>query len=119
MSFKIKEGNKAEDLTMLTGKMLTVWGFFVMFAERNELPVVVTNISHKFPQSRSNTHPEGRAIDVSVMGWTEQQIQDCVKHMNLVAGDYGAISSATGEPRVIYYHDVGLGSHFHLQVRRD
>lgn len=119
MSFTIKEPNKAEDLTMLTGKMLVVWGFFVMFAEKHDLPVKITNIKHKFKQSTSNTHPEGRAIDVSVMGWTEPMIQECIKYMNRVAGDYGAIGSATGEPRVIYYHDVGLGSHFHLQVRRD
>jgi hypothetical protein len=119
MNWKIKGPNKAEDFQMLTGKLMTVFGFFLMFAENRDLPVKVTNTLTKFPESKSNTHPEGRALDISVMGWSVQDIEDCIKHMNLVAKDYGAISSATHEPNVIVYHDVGLGAHFHLQVRRD
>ena len=117
-SFEIKEGNDAKDMQYMTWKMFIVWGHFVNFAETKKLPVVITNIIHKFAVSKSNTHPEGRAIDASTRGWTDQDIEDCERYMYEKAGKYGAVSFSTGKPRVLYYHDAGLGSHFHLQVSR-
>jgi len=117
-TFEIKEGNEAIDMQILTPKMFLVWSHFFMFAEAHNLPVNITNIRHKFATSKSNTHPEGRAIDVSVKGWLDPDIYKCVDFLNEKVKHLGAISFATGKPRVVYYHDGGMGKHFHLQVSR-
>ena len=33
------------------------------------------------------------------------------------AEKYGAISASDGKPRLMVYHDVGLGPHLHMQIR--
>jgi len=117
--FNVKpDDNVAKDLQYMTPKLFMVWSHFLMFADQRALPVTVTNILNKYPESKSNTHPEGRAIDISIKGWTMEEILKCVTYLNTTVLDYGAISAQTGEPRVVYYHDIGRGSHFHLQVSR-
>lgn len=117
-TFDIKEGNNAEDLQMLTPKMMIVLGHFMVFAKSNNLPVTITNIKHKFKESISNTHPEGRAVDVSVKKWSKKDIERCEIYLNDNALQYGAISLRTGYHRVVLPHDIGKGPHFHLQVSR-
>lgn len=117
-TFTIKSENDSEDLQIMTAKMFIVFGHFLMFSEQNKLPVKVTNIRHKFDVSKTNTHPEGRAIDISVKKWSKKAIEDCIDYMNYHAGFLGAISFKTFRPLVIYHHDAGLGDHFHLQVSR-
>lgn len=114
-TFKKPDADPAE-LYHMTPKMLLVFSLFVNYCKQKNLPVLVTNIKHKFPQSKSRTHPEGRAADFSVRGWTKSDIKLAIEYMNKVAYKYGAISASTGKPRPIVYHDVGLGAHFHLQV---
>lgn len=117
-TFDIKKGNCASDLQMLTPKMVIVLGHFLVFAKGRNLPIVITNVKHKFKESVSNTHPEGRAVDISVKKWSLSDRRDCEIYLNSHALQYGAISKRTGHHRVIYPHDVGLGPHFHLQVSR-
>ena len=117
-TFTIKSPNRAEDMTFLTPKMLLVWSHFTLFAHSRDLPIKVTNILQKFSVSKSNTHPEGRAIDVSVKNWKPEDISNCLDYLNEKVGKYGAISKASGMKRVVYFHDAGLGPHFHLQVSR-
>lgn len=117
-NFNIKEGNEANDMMFLAPKMFIVWGYFLMFANSRNLPVNITNIIHKFSVSTSNTHPDGRAIDASTSGWSASDINDCIEFVVEKAGELGAISKIGGKPNVIYYHNAGLGDHFHLQVSR-
>lgn len=117
-TFNIKSGNEASDMMFLAPKMFIVWGYFLMFANNRDLPVNITNIIHKFKVSTSDTHPDGRAIDASTSGWTANDINDCLEFVHEKAGHLGAISALTFKPRVIYYHNAGLGDHFHLQVSR-
>lgn len=65
----------------------------------------------------SATHREGRAFDVSVKGWTKEQIDDCVitfsqrwRHLAAIGED--------GNPKLVYLHDAGTGFHLHFQVHR-
>lgn len=118
-TFEIKpDGNSAEDLQIMTPKLFIAFGYFLGFAKMHDLPIKITNIKNKFAVSKSNTHPEGRAIDVSVINWPIVAIQDCKKYMDAKVGHLGAISSGTGERNVIYFHNAGLGDHFHIQVER-
>lgn len=80
--------------------------------------MVITNVKMKFPISRSNTHPEGRGVDISARGWNSKQVQNVIEYMQENVGHLGAYSLRTGKQNVIIYHDAGLGKHFHLQVHR-
>jgi len=115
---KFKEGIEKEDLAMLTPKMLIVLGYASLFAQKNKLDFVITNIKHKFEASKSNTHPEGRAIDVSVNGWSTEDADNLSLFLEQNCGELGAISASTGTRRLVVRHDIGLGDHIHLQVER-
>jgi len=117
-TYDIKPEINIEDEMIIVPKMAYVWAVFLSFAEMHNLPVLVTNISHKFPQSKSNTHPEGRAKDVRTISWPRPMIKKCVDYMTKKVGHMGAVSIKTKKPRVIYWHDAGLGEHFHIQVSR-
>jgi len=114
--FDLKEGIPSMDLTYLTPDALIVLAFVTRFCKKHSLPLVVTNILQKFKVSTSNTHPEGRAIDVSVRGWYISDINKCIAYITEMCGHLGAISAKTNKPRVAYYHNAGLGAHIHFQV---
>lgn len=116
-SFKHKE--QGPDLKYISPKLMIVFGYFCSYAIRHKLPVVITNVLEKFSVSTSNTHPEGRALDISVKNWSEEDIETVQKYMQAtVEEDFGAISAKTLKPNVIVYHNAGLGPHFHIQVSR-
>lgn len=117
--FTLKRGHvTAAELQNMDPKLLIVLGHFVAFCEKHSLPCKLTNITHKFKQSKSSTHVDGRAVDVSVRGWTDTDIFNARKHMESIAGHYGAISARDYKKRVFVYHNVGLGDHIHLQVMK-
>lgn len=122
-TFELKDGIEAGDMLFLSPKLYVVWGYLLMFANSRGLPVVVTNFINKFAVSTSETHPDGRAIDVSTKKWTEKDIEDLSNFLEIKVGEFGAISRKTGKPRVIYYHEAideetgrSYGPHLHLQV---
>jgi hypothetical protein len=115
-TFNLKHGIEPKDLQRMSPKLFIVWGYFTLFATERDLPIEVTNIKEKFNVSVSNTHPEGRAIDVSVRDWSILEIGELKGYLEAKVGHLGAISLRTNKPRVVVYHDAGLGSHFHLQV---
>jgi len=67
----------------------------------------------------SSTHAEGRAIDGRSVGWSDLHIKKFTALANDKFKDIAAISSADGTPRAVVWHDIGLGSHFHFQCRRN
>lgn len=99
--------------------LIIVLGYFFSFCEGHNVPCKITNIKNKFKVSKSSTHPDGRAFDASVRGWTPEKIQKCVKWMDKEVGYLGALSASDMKARVVVYHDAGLGSHFHFQVTRE
>lgn len=106
------------DLQQVQPLLLVVLGWFVHFCDSHELHCEVTNIFGKFAVSKSDTHPEGRAFDASVRGWSKQDVDDCLQFMDDKAGRLGAFSASDQKQRVVVYHNVGLGNHLHFQIQR-
>lgn len=93
---------------------------FVNYAEVHNKPVLVTRIiAPEIPGiSKSKTHSEKRAVDISSKDWTIEEGHNCERFLNdLLAEKLGAISFSDGLPRVCVYHNAGLKLHFHLQTR--
>lgn len=115
--FTLKKGSvNSSELQNMNPKLMLVLGHFLTFCELHGLPCQITNITNKFKQSKTSTHVDGRAIDISVRGWAEMDIVNARQYMESVAGHYGAISARDYKKRVFVYHNVGLGDHIHLQV---
>ncbi len=112
------ERDCAELLKNLQPEALIVFAHFAKFCRDNRIPCMVTNLFRRFPQSKSYTHPEGRAFDASIRGWTETNVQDCIAYMILEVNHLGAYSLGDRRQRVVVRHDVGLGDHLHFQVAR-
>jgi len=122
MPFKIKTSKhcRASELQELQSATVIVFGIFLQFANSRALPVVVTNINDKFTQSISNTHIEGRALDISSKNWSAKDVKDCLLYMRTKVNYLGAISFSDNKQRVIIHHKVkGGAEHFHLQVARE
>jgi hypothetical protein len=90
------------------------------YAMPRKLPVIVTSLLREENDGISETHihQEGRALDLSVVGWTQQQISELSQYINSkYSALIGAISAKDGISRACYYHNNGNGWHFHIQVR--
>lgn len=91
------------------------------WCEERKLPFIVTRaIDDMIPNvSKTNIHADGRAIDISVIHWTTDDIDDFVYDMNeLFSDSIGAYSLTDKKPRFVVYHNAGAGWHCHLQVRK-
>lgn len=118
---ELKEDVEINDFLYLTPTMWVMWAGFVKYCSMKDLPIKVTSIfsDRKNVQSKSRTHEEFRAIDVSVDKWRMEDIQQCVAYMNSKFRFEAAISSSDFEPRAVVYHNYrGQGDHLHIQVRR-
>jgi len=108
-----------EDIGYMQPALIVVLSAVLQFCRNTMLNCRITNIRHRFPNSVSNTHPEGRAFDVSVRGWSKENIKECVKYVEKRIGYLGAISSRDNQRRIAVVHDIGYGRHIHFQVARD
>lgn len=119
MNILIKQDdNKNEDILELTGYSLIVLGYLKYFCEQTGLPLILTNVLNKYPESISETHPDGRAFDVSLKGWPEDLIKKCIIFLEDKCMHFAPISLRTGKPRLILRHDIGLGDHLHIQTKK-
>jgi len=119
--FTLKDDVVLEDIMLISPKVLIVLGHLITFADVRGLPVVVTSIisDREDVQSVSRTHEEGRALDVSIKGWSLADVNDCIDQLDNIVGHYGAISFSDNERRVAIHHNYkGQGDHLHLQVAR-
>jgi len=119
LKFKGKGHAVAPEIKDMQPALVIVLGVVLQFCKGHMLECKVTNIKHKFPQSESNTHPEGRAFDVSVKGWKEEDIHGCMKYVRRKVGNLGAISNKSNDHTIAVFHNVGLGPHLHFQVARE
>ena len=119
-SFRFKQENEMLELALIHPILLFVFSDFNFYCYERNLPVVVTRaVDHNIDGiSVSNTHPEGRALDISVKGWLYSDILDAVKYFNRKYETFAAISASDGKSRLLVYHDVGLGAHLHMQIRK-
>ena len=94
--------------------------FCSRWAEKRKLTFIITRaIDEMIPGvSKTNIHADGRAVDVSIKGWTADNIDDFIHDSNKEFADkIGAISATDGKAKFCVYH-CGVGYHIHLQVRR-
>jgi len=107
---------------LLTPKAIKLLGFVLQFCEDRELPCMITNVSKRFTQSISNTHPEGRAFDVRTKNWPDKDnnVKSCIIYLEERTDDIAALVKSGDKliPRPAVYHNIGLGEHLHFQVRK-
>jgi hypothetical protein len=92
-----------------------------MFADQKGLDVTITSIKsgRELIHTVSQTHEEGRAIDIRSRDWPEKTKKELVEKLNNEMGHLGAIGLFTGERKVIILEeDTGHGEHFHVQVSK-
>ena len=92
----------------------------LLYCNEFKIPCKITSLisDRKDVKSVSKTHEQGRAVDISVVGWTQLHIQKFVHMMNKDYADIAAISYTDKMPRAAVYHNYkNQGSHIHLQVR--
>lgn len=115
--FTTKPEVDMEDFKQMKPLLIVVFGYFLQFCAENKINPNLTHILGDLHVSKSRTHSEGRAFDVSTRGWTAKQIDDCIVYMNDKVGHLGAYSASDGKQRVIVRHDAGMGDHFHCQIK--
>ena len=88
------------------------------WANEKGLPVKVTNVCNKVPkESKTDSHPSGRAVDLSVVHWPDRFIRMASYMFNTKYEDIAAISNSDGKPRFFVYHKTENGEwHIHLQI---
>ncbi len=97
--------------------LIIVLGYFSLFCHENKLNCKISSIKEEVvTQRQTKTHSDGRAFDASVKPFSDGDILKCIAYMEKHVGHLGAYSYSDGEQRVIVYHDVGRGRHFHFQV---
>lgn len=90
------------------------------WCDQKKIPFVITRaVDAMIPNvSKTNIHEEKRAVDVSVHGWSADEIDEFIHDSNeKFSEEIGAISISDGKPRFCVYH-CGVGFHMHLQVRK-
>lgn len=117
--FKYKEDINPKDLEMLQPALWILLTRSMLYCAEHKLPFIVTSLisDRENVQSKSRTHEQGRAADISTVGWTETHIHRFQYLMNRWYSDIAAISFSEKKPIAALYHDAGYGSHMHLQVR--
>ena len=118
--FETKDDIKLEDLKMIQPALFVLFTRAVLYCNENKLPCRITSLisDRKDVKSVSRTHEQGRAVDISVKGWTQQHIHRFVFIMNRDYREIAAISASDGIPRAVIYHEYeGQGDHLHLRVR--
>jgi len=89
--------------------------------KKHQVKLVITRtIAERLPMSVSDTHEEGRAIDISVQGFTIDLQRDLEDYCNNRSPfkEYGAMGIASGVRRLCILHN-GTAMHIHLQVGRE
>ena len=115
-----KNYDSAKGLLSCHIELLKIIPYMIEWCSLRSVPFVITRgLSENIEGvSKSNSHPEGRAVDVSVKGWDSDKIDEFVKHWNNhgFCKNYGAISASDGVKRLVVFH-TGTGPHFHISVR--
>jgi hypothetical protein len=108
-----------EEIEYLSPWLLVILGDILLWSLSKKLAVNITSLMREMNDgiSESKTHQEGRAFDLSVKGWTLEQIKELASYINLKYSAIGAKSAKDGSVNTCFYHNNGHGWHFHVQVR--
>ena len=82
-------------------------------------PMRITSLLRPYGDgiSRSTTHQEGRAADISILDLSEIELKQFESDIVARFGYLGAISKETGHSKIIETKKHGTGPHAHIQVR--
>jgi uncharacterized protein YcbK (DUF882 family) len=119
--FKFKHPLKINDLRMIKPSLLKILAFVIDYSCEKKLSCVITSVirtkeENQMLGSKSLTHVEGRAFDLSVKGWSIDEIDDIMAEVSKEFNKVGALNS-DGESRPVIFHNNGNGDHLHFQVR--
>jgi len=120
--FEIRKDISLEDLQDMQPALLILYTATILYCHEYKLPCKFTSImsDRKNVISKSKTHEDFRAFDLSVEGWTEMHIHRFVFVMNTDYRDIAAISASDLEPRAVIFHNYkGQGDHLHIQVKKN
>ncbi len=106
----------------MNATLAILYAYASIFAFNNNLPIRITSHledkNHPRPKVRVfNTHKDGRALDLSVRGWSRSKMVELCKRMNKELAHFGAISYYSKKAKPCVLHR-GRGLHIHLQSRR-
>lgn len=87
------------------------------------LPFVITSSVSTYGEDMflrrvSASHREARAFDISIKGWSENDIKQFENNMTIAYRKYAAVSGSTGLPALVVVHDNGNGRHIHVQLHK-
>jgi len=107
---------------MLTSNMLILFAAAVSLCLESKLPCRITsmNCDQTNVVHTSMTH-SGRAVDMSVEGWTRDDIKTFCSAINKKYKGIAAISMSDYKPRAALYEPNDFrnqGPHIHLQVKK-
>ena len=106
------------EIKQVQPELLIVLGYAVRYCLRHKLVCAITSLVRcQDSFSKSDTHQTGRAFDLSVKGWSNQDIEDFTLYMTQKCNDFAAVNT-DGDKRLIVHHNIGLGWHLHIQVKR-
>ncbi|MGE3607991.1 MAG: hypothetical protein AB7I27_00285 [Bacteriovoracaceae bacterium] len=117
-----KPGVNSSDWDKVKPELLILIDYVISHCETYNLPLTITSIIRPKIKgiSKSVTHQEGRAFDISVRGWSHEDIRFLVDNIN-EKFTIGAISLKDGKEREAIYEDgvnAGTAPHLHFQVGR-
>ena len=117
MVTKIKKDVEILDLLNLTENMKELLLGASWWFNMHEFDFVITSIKsdRENVKSKSNTHEDGRAVDIRSRELNEKHIKRFIQFCEDNYSHIGAISSKDLKVRPCVYHD----NHFHLQVRHE
>jgi hypothetical protein len=121
-----KEGVNKDDWDKVHRNLLVLADYVLAHTETHKLPMVISSIIRPKIKgvSKTDIHSKGRAFDLSVKGWSKEDIDFLVDAIN-EKFTIGAISLTDGKEREAIYEgpefnakgDQTKWPHFHMQVR--
>lgn len=121
-----KEGVDKNDWSKVHRNLLVLADYILAHTETHKLPMVITSIIRPKIKgvSKTDIHAKKRAFDLSVRGWSKEDIDFLVDVIN-EKFTIGAISLRDGQEREAVFEDAEFDEegdqtkwpHFHFQVR--
>jgi len=92
--------------------------FCFSYGQKLQLSTLVTTLEIDLIDNRKSfTHRQGRAFDVSILGWSEDFITRFKANLTSKFAQYGAVTlGKKAERLLILDHDSGSGRHLHVQI---
>lgn len=92
-----------------------------LYCVNNDMPFVITETITTLEQDAklkriSSSHRTKRASDISVKGWSKDNIKNFVDHFNNKYEDIASISASDLVRRLVVCHNSGYGNHCHIAL---